>query len=127
MGDWRWRPVRRTVTVAVGGFGLESLGGRSTRDSESLARPLVQAIRYYLADQGSERAGWLYPSFRRDDHRESTVEVQMEVDDATWEAFSAEADRQEVSTDQLASHAVLYFAADRDGGRIAQRLAERLR
>ncbi len=118
--------MRRTVTIAVGGFGLESLGGSSTQDPENLARPLVQAIRYYLADQESGRAGWLYPGFRRDDQLEPTVEVQVEIDDTTWETFSAEAGRQEVSTDRLASHAVLYFAADRDGGRIAQRLAEGL-
>lgn len=118
--------MRRTVTVAVGEFGLGSLGGAFRRDSASLARSLMQAIRYYLADQESGRAGWPYPSFRRGDQHDPTHEVQIEIDGAIWEAFSREADRQGVSTDQLVQHAVLYFAADRDGGRLAQRIVEDL-
>lgn len=118
--------MRRTVTVAVGDFGLGALGGSFKRDSSSLARSLMQAIRYYLADRGSERAGWTYPSFRRDDRSGTTVEVEIEIEDGIWEAFSEEADRQGVTTGQLLQHAVLYFAADRDGGRLAQRIAEDL-
>lgn len=118
--------MRCSLTVEIGGFGFESLGGQLTRDPEKIARPLVQAIRYYLADHESERAGWLFPNFHRDDHPGPTIEVPIEIDDATWTEFSAEAGRQEVSTDQLARHAVLYFAADRDAGRVAQRLFEGL-
>lgn len=116
--------MRRTVAVAVGNFGLESLGGAFTQDSAKLARSLIQAIRYYLADQGSERAGWTYPGFRRDDWSGTTVEVKIEIEDGIWATFSQEADRQGVTTDQLLQHAVLYFAADRDGGRLAQRIAK---
>lgn len=119
-------PVRRTVTVAVGDFGLESLGGALTRNSADLSRSFVQAVRYYLADQGSGRAGWPYPDFRREEELNQTVEVRVEIDDPVWEAFSEEAERQRVSTDQLAQHAVLYFAADRDAGRLAQRIVEDL-
>lgn len=118
--------MRRTVTVAVGDFGLGALGGSFKRDSSSLARSLMQAIRYYLADQDSGRVGWTYPSFRLDDRPHSTVEVQIEIDEPVWAAFSREADRQGVSADQLLQHAVLYFAADRDSGRLAQRITEDL-
>lgn len=118
--------MRRTVTVGVGDFGLESLGGAFTRDSTNLGLSVMQAIRYYLAGQESERAGWTYPSFRRGDRDGPRVAVQLDLDDATWEAFSREADRQGVSTDQLVEHAVLYFAADRDSGRLAQRIAKDL-
>ena len=116
----------RTVTVAVGEFGLGSLGGAFRRDSASLARSLMQAIRYYLADQESGQAGWPYPSFRRGDQHDPTHEVQIEIDGAIWEAFSREADRQGVSTSRLLQHAVLYFTADRDGGRLTQRIVEDL-
>lgn len=116
--------MRRTVAVTIGDFGLESLGGAFTRDSAKLPSSLIQAIRYYLADQGSERAGWTYPGFRRDDQSGPTVEVEIEIEDGIWEAFSQEADRQGVATDQLVQHAVFYFAADRDSGRLTQRIAE---
>ena len=118
--------MRRTVTVAIGDFGLESLGGSITRNSANLSRSFVQAVRYYLADQGSGRAGWPYPGFRREEELNQTVEVQIEIDDSVWKAFSKEAEQQGVSTNQLAQHAVLYFAADRDAGRLAQRIVEDL-
>ena len=118
--------MRRTVSMAIGEFGLESLGGSSIRDPENLARSLIQAVRYYLADRDFRRAGWPYPSFRLDGEGESKIKVEMEIDAATWDALSKEAARQQVSPEQLIRHAVLYFAADRDGGRVAQRLAEGL-
>jgi hypothetical protein len=117
--------VRRTVTVRVGDFSLESLEGPSAGAS-TLSRDLVQAIRYYLADERLKRAGWVYPAFRRDGSFDPSVEVQVEVDELVWRAFAREAERQDVSTDQLLQHAVLYFAADRDDGRLAQRIVEDL-
>ncbi len=118
--------MRRTVTVAVGDFGLESVGATSPPDSAKLARSLLQAIGYYLADRQSGQGGWPYPGFRRGDSSNSAVELEVEVEDEVWKAFSEEADRQGVSTDHLAQHAVFYFAADRDSGRLAGRIAEDL-
>ncbi len=109
--------------MTLGNFGLESLGGSYRRHTETLERSLLQAIRYYLADQSSERAGWPYPGFIHDgQHDGRGVELELSVDDAVWDDFSKEADRQGVSADHLLQHAALYFAADRDSGRLAQRI-----
>ena len=51
---------------------------------------------------------------------------QVELDDATWGALSEEADRQGVSTELLAMHALLYFLADIDSGRVAELLEDAL-
>lgn len=119
----RYGKVRRSVTVAVGDFGMGALCGSFKRDLASLARSITQAIGYYLADQGSARPGWAYPRFRRDQQPLPTVRLPIEIDDALWDTLAAEADRQGVSTDQLLQHAVLYFVADRDSGRVAERIA----
>jgi hypothetical protein len=119
-------PLRRTVTVALGDFSLEFLGGTHKHDPDTLAGSLMQAVRYYLADKDSGRAEWSYPSFQRDGQVGERVEVEIHSDDAVWEAFSAEAERQGVSTDQLLQHAVLYFAADLDAGRLTQRILDDL-
>jgi hypothetical protein len=118
--------MQRTITVALGDFGLDSLGGAYRRDTATLGRSLAQAIRYYLADKDARRAGWQYPSFGRDGRDGEEVEVRISIDAATWDDFSKEADRQEVSTGQLVQHAALYFAADRDSGRLAQRIVSDL-
>jgi hypothetical protein len=109
--------------VTLGNFGLESLGGSYRRHTETLERSLLQAMRYYLSDRSSGRAGWPYPGFRRDGHHdEQGIDLQIDVDGAVWDDFSKEAERQGVSTDHLLQHAALYFAADRDSGRLAQRI-----
>ncbi len=115
-----------TVTVALGDFSLESLGGAYKRDTANLGRSLAQAIRYYLGDRDSGRAGWPYPSFGRDGKDDQLVELRISIDAAVWDDFSKEADRQGVSTGQLIQHAALYFAADRDSGRLAQRIVSDL-
>jgi hypothetical protein len=115
----------RTVEMKMGDFALGSIGEPSA-DGSTLSRSLVQAIRYYLTDRDSERAGWSYPSFLPEDGYGPDREVQLTVENAIWEEFAAEAERQGVSADQLLQHAVLYFVADRDAGRLAQRIAEDL-
>jgi hypothetical protein len=118
----RWGSLQRTVIVTLGSFGLGSLGGSYRRHTATLERSLAQAIRYYLADRDSGRAGWLYPDFRHRNHDGLDVELQINVEEAVWHDLSKEADRQGVSTDHLLQHAALYFVAERDSGRLAQRI-----
>jgi hypothetical protein len=110
----------------LGDLSLESLGGAKRRDGGSLERLLVQAIRYYLADRDSGRAGWPYPDFVLDGDSGEEKTVRIVVDGAVWGEFSQEAARQGISTDQLLRHAALYFAADLDSGRLTQRILEGL-
>jgi hypothetical protein len=117
--------TQRTIAVTVGEFALNSLAGGSG-ESPGLSLSLVQAIRYYLADRGSGRAGWRYPDFLREDDQVPVREVPLTVETAIWEEFTEEAERQAVSADQLLRHAALYFMADRDAGRLAQRILEDL-
>jgi hypothetical protein len=114
---------------ALGSFAVESLGGASTGDPASLSRSLAQAIRYYLADSGSGRDAWPYPRFLgyvTDGRGGSTVDVEINIDDFIWSAFSREAMRQGVSTSQLLQHAALYFVADRDSGQFVRRIVANL-
>jgi hypothetical protein len=117
--------VQRTVNVALGGFSLDSLGGGAARRPATIAASLMQAIRYYLTDRDSARLGWRCPGFG-DGGRANVVEMELSVDDAVWSSLSQEASRQGVSTDRLLQHAALYFAAERDSGRLTQRIVEDL-
>jgi hypothetical protein len=56
--------------------------------------------------------------------RRSTLRVRLDED--TWKALDEEAARQGVSADTLAVHAVLYFLADLDSGRLADLLGKAL-
>jgi hypothetical protein len=120
------RPVRRKVTIVLGDLSLESFGEALPPGSPAVSASLMQAIRYYLAEQDSGRPGWAYPSFLRAEDDGKTAEVEVEIDDSTWDEFAREADRQDVSTARLLQHAALYFMADSDSGRLTQRIVEDL-
>jgi hypothetical protein len=52
--------------------------------------------------------------------------LNVELDDETWRALAVEADRQGVLPEVLCVHALLYFVADVDSGRLAERLGHAL-
>ncbi|MDX6588490.1 MAG: hypothetical protein QOI31_2963, partial [Solirubrobacterales bacterium] len=53
--------------------------------------------------------------------------VTITLDQETWRVVVQEAERQQVSAEGLVEHAVLYFLADLDSGRVAGRLDEMVR
>ena len=62
---------------------------------------------------------------RRASH--DAVDVKVRLDGETWQALQVEAERQDVSAADLTRHAVLYFLADLDSGRVADRLGTALK
>lgn len=118
---------KRIVAVAIDDFSSASLEEASTAGRTTSDVLLVRAIRYYLAERDSGRPGWPYSRLDEGDEvEEATSVVELEVDGSAWAGFSREADRQKVSTDRLLQHAVLYYLADRDSGRLTQKILEDL-
>lgn len=115
--------MERTVAVAIDDFTLELLNEASLAGQTTLGALLMQAIRYYLAERDSGRPGWPCSGLdERGEEGEESSTIELEVDGAAWEAFSLEADRQRVSTDRLMKHGALYYLADRDSGRLTQKI-----
>jgi hypothetical protein len=112
-------PVQQKIKVMLGEFALGALAGEGS-DQAALSRRLAQAVRYYLIDRDSHRAGWAVPGFLSGADIASVRQVSFEVDGEVWNAFAEEAERQGVGTDELLQHAVLYLSADRDSGRLTQ-------
>jgi len=100
-------------------FGRLALDRLATRGGDSRGGAVRTAAHYYLADCEAGRPAWPVPSFA------STAEclpgVRVRLDEATRRALSEEADRQGVRAGTLAAHALLYFVADLDSGRLADR------
>jgi hypothetical protein len=68
------------------------------------------------------RPGWKFPSFLRDRGPSEEVELELSVDDNLWDSLEEEARSQGVSVRQMLEHAVLYFAAELNAGRVTQRI-----
>jgi len=116
--------MTRNVTLHLDEFGQQSLD-RLTKEGEgSPAAAFRTAALYYLADRESGRPAWRAPRFRS--RSPSGGGLRVNFDDQTWEALSEEAARQNVEAEELAVHALLYFLADFESGRISDILEKAL-
>jgi predicted transcriptional regulator len=113
--------VTRQLTLHLDGFLQDALDGFARERDGSPSTVVRMAALYWLADRDSERPGWRAPRFRRGGGR-SGESVRVALDEDTWGALEEEARRQTVDAELLAEHAVLYFLADLDSGRVASRL-----
>jgi hypothetical protein len=120
------RPVERTIAVVIDDFTLGLLEDASTAGRTTQGVLLMQAIRYYLAERDSSRPGWPCSRLDEDGEAMEVTSIELDVDGVAWEAFLLEADRQKVSTDRLLRHGALYYLADRDSGRLTQKILENL-
>lgn len=113
------------VTVKLSQLAFEALsGGAHSGSPRRVAHQMDGAIRCYLGDRDSGRPAWPYPPFLRGTEVQEDVELRLSVDGELWRAFEAEADRQDISVQQLAEHAAFYLAAELDAGRITQRILD---
>jgi hypothetical protein len=116
--------MTKDVTLHLDEFGQRALERLTTPDTGSAGAAVRTACLYYLADRDSGRKAWRASSIGADPPVGSTLHI--ELDDATWGALAEEAYQQGVTVERLAMHAVLYYLADLDSGRMAGLLEEAL-
>lgn len=112
----------RSVKIGFGVFCLQAVREACDPDPTGISPRVAQAVRLFLERGGlSESPGWTYPSFLvAPDREHPAAEIEVEIEDSVWRAFSEEAERLGVSPSLLARHAILCLAADSDrGGRSA--------
>jgi hypothetical protein len=116
--------VKRSVVVSLGSFAREALAAVQMNGNET-ATSVVRAIRVYLNDKGSGEPGWAYPtSLRERSEPLEGIGLELSVDEDLWQRLEKEAVGQQVTPQQLIEHAVLYFTAEIDAGRITRRIRE---
>jgi hypothetical protein len=118
-----------TVQVKLGALAVHSLAASGEPDPERLSRLAPRAVRFYLGDGESDdgRPGWRYPSFLDgSDGPADGAGSEVSLPEELWQQLQAEAERQEVSPEDLLQHAAFYYGAARDEGRLTQRIAEEL-
>lgn len=117
--------MARAVTVSLSPMCIELLMAEG-EDDQDPGRRLVAAVAYFLAEAGPGVAGSSYPDFRREDGEGPTRDFEFVIAADLWRRFAAAAERQRVSPGRLLEHAALFFAAQGDAGRFAERIAEGL-
>jgi hypothetical protein len=118
--------MTRNVTLHLDEFGQQSLDRLVHEGEGSPAAAFRTAALYYLADRDAGRPAWRAPRFRSSSKTPPGQGLRVVFDDETWAALEEEATRQNVETAELAVHALLYFLADFDSGRITDILGKAL-
>lgn len=112
--------------LKLGILAAHALAASEDPDPERLDLVLPRAVRFYLEERDSGQPGWRYPSFLEGGGGvEGGQEVGLPED--LWQQLQAEAERQEVSPEDLLQHVAFYYGSARDEGRLTQRIAEELR
>lgn len=114
------------MSLRLSRLAVEALVGTGEVPPGRASATLETALRFYLRDRDAGRPAWPYPAFLKGSEVQEDVELEPAVDDELWNAFEAEARRQDVSAQQLAEHSAFYFAAEIDAGRITQRILDEL-
>jgi predicted DNA-binding ribbon-helix-helix protein len=116
--------VTRSLTLHLDEFLQGALDGYAREHDGSASSAVRMAALYWIADRDSGRPAWRAPRFRRPADGDSGGALRVVLDDEIWQTLEGEAQRQNVRTELVAEHAVLYFLADLDSGRVAERLAD---
>lgn len=112
----------RVVTVRLSEFACEALCGEQAEGH--LSSQAARAIRCYLNDKGTGGPGWAYPAFLRKREPSKGVEVELSIEGSLWRSLEEEAASQGVTAPQMLRHAVLYFAAEINAGRVTRRILD---
>jgi hypothetical protein len=115
------------VTVKLGAFASKTLAAEAMNGGEPSSASVERAIRCYLNDRGgSAGPGWPFPAFLRGREPVEAVELRLEIEEDLWASLEDEASSQGVSVQQMLDHAVLYFAAEVNAGRVTERILDDL-
>jgi hypothetical protein len=107
------------MTLQFDGLGREALDAYSRRAGRAAPDVARTATLYYLADRSVDRLARGVPRFMRALDRGRGQALEVECDDEAFDSLHREAGRQGIATERLAEHALMYFLADYDAGRIA--------
>jgi hypothetical protein len=116
--------VRRSMTLALGGFGRQAIEEQASRYGLPPEKLVSRAVQYYLADRDVKRAARRTPRFRREAEAPGDLELELDLDAEAWKALREESKRQGVSIERVLEHAAMYLLADLDSGRVAARILE---
>lgn len=120
------------VKVKLGAFAAGMLApkhrrGTGSGGSRPSSEDVVRVIRFYLREKEGEGIGWAYPDLFRQRRTEGAeMDIELEIDESLWGRMEREAERQHVTATQLLEHAVIYYAAELDAGRLTERILDEL-
>ena len=111
---------RMNLLLPPDGLAIGRVRAQARLEHRSLSGLMGAAVRAYVAGLEGRRPAARFPDFARTEAPDAGVEDAMEfelsLDPKVWTRFDEEAARQGVTAEDLATHAVLLYVADRTRG-----------
>ena len=120
------RDMGRTLKLRLGPFEREALDRYGISQRVTAVRVIGTAVLYYLRERDADRLEWRMFELARAEPGGAT-DLEVEVGEETWRALVEEAAAQSTDPETLVRHALLFFLADVDSGRVASKLARVVR
>jgi hypothetical protein len=118
--------VGRILTLRLTPFERDALDAYGDSQRVPADRVIRTAVLYYLQERHADRPTWRKQTAGGDEPG-SAVAVEVDLGEEAGRALAKQAAAQGVDPEDLARHALLFFLADVDSGRVARELERTLR
>jgi hypothetical protein len=110
------------VSLRFDEFGWTELEEHAHAEGLALERLLALACTYYVSELPTGRTATRAPRFGQPATERETRTLALELDRETQGALEQEAERDGLGIERLIEHAAIFFLADLDAGRVAERI-----
>jgi hypothetical protein len=114
--------VRLQVSIGFDEFGWSLLEERARAEKLELNRLLTLACRYYVSELAAARTATRAPRFAERAIDREMRPVVLELDARTLKRLEQAAEQQRLRLGRLIEHAAIFFIAELDAGRVAERI-----
>lgn len=118
--------MSRNLTLRLAPFERDALDAYAGSQGVPADRVIRTAVLYYLQERHAGRPSWRTPALAGEAPGDAAA-IEVDFGDEAGGALAEQAAAQGVGPEQLARHALLFFLADVDSGRVARTLESVLR
>lgn len=114
--------VALEISITFDEFGWSVLEGEARAEGLELDRLVSLACAYYKSELATERTATRVPRFDQSAAERETRLLELELDAQSLRLLEQEAEDQELELERLIEHAAIFYLADLDAGRVAERV-----
>lgn len=114
--------VKREASIRFDEFGWSQLEDQARAEGVGVDRLLSLACIYYGSELSTGRTATRAPRFGQPATERESRTFVLELDEQTVKRLEEEAERQDLGIERLIEHAAIFFLAELDAGRVAERI-----
>lgn len=114
--------VRLEISITLDEFGWSALEDHACGEGIELERLVALACSYYQSELAAGRTATRVPRFGKPATERQSRTLVLELSARSLKGLEQEAERQGLRLERLVEHAAIFYLADLDAGRVAERI-----